>query len=811
MQQIIYKADYGFICLWKRCLNYDGYLKFMETNSKQQLQGLTSSEAEHRLFKYGHNFVAEKARNRLAIFFSKFWSPVPWMLEVTIVIQLFIGKVEQAGIIAALLVLNGALSFFQEDRANKAFALLRHYLAIKTRVLRDNKWQLILAENLVPGDIVHLRMGDVSPADIRIISGNVLVDQSVLTGEALPIESSANSIIYSSALIKRGEVTGEAIATGKKTYFGKTVELAQVAKTQSHIKNIIFTIVKYLVGIDSILAIAVFVYALIERFPLVDTIPFILVLLIASVPAALPATFTLATALGAQQLAKLGVLVRRLSAIEEAAVMDIVCLDKTGTITKNQLTLAELHPYAPYTREDLLQLALLASDEATQDPIDIAIFSAAGKITQQNVLPQKIKFIPFSPDNKRTEAIFERDGQVEHVIKGFPEAIADIVMPSTPDFLADVSQIAKQGYRVLAVVVSDVVDQFANNFKLAGLLAFYDQPRDDSKTLVNDLKKMGLHIQMVTGDGLTTAQAIARQVDLGEKVCSQTILHQAMDKKIFECDVFAGVFPEDKFNLVRSLQQLQHTVGMTGDGVNDAPALQQAEVGIAVASATDVAKAAASVVLTKPGLAGILSVVEISRSIHKRMLTYILNKITKSFVIAIFLSVGVMLTKTLIITPLLTVLLLFTNDFITMSIATDNVKSSPKPERWDIANLMLGAGTLALLTLILAFAVFFYARNFLHLPFTQLQTLVFLLLVFTGQGNVYLVRERKHVWSSLPSKWLLLSTVFDIVIVSLLALNGIFMAAVSLQLIAALLFIIVLYVFVIDFLKQPLFKYLRIV
>lgn len=778
-------------------------------NSKLQLQGLTSDEAEHRLFKYGRNFIAEKPRNRMTIFFSKFWSPVPWMLEATIIIQLLIGKGEQAGIIAALLVLNGVLSFFQEDRANKAFAMLRHYLAIKTRVLRDNKWQFIFVENLVPGDIVHLRMGDLSPADIRIISGNVLVDQSVLTGEALPIESSANSLIYSSALIKRGEVTGEVIATGRKTYFGKTVELTQVAETQSHIKNIIFTIVKYLVSIDSILAVAVFVYALLVQFPLVEIIPFILVLLVASVPAALPATFTLATTLGAQQLAQLGVLVRRLSAIEEAAVMDIVCLDKTGTITKNQLTLAELYPAAPYTRDDLLQLALLASDEATQDPIDSAVFSAAEKIIQQHELPQKIQFIPFDPDKKRTEAIFEYQGQVKRVIKGFPEAIFEMVIPDARNYLVDVSQIAEQGYRVLAVAVGDVVNQ-TTNFTLAGLLAFYDQPRDDSKALVNDLKKLGLHTQMVTGDGLTTARAIAKQVDLGGKVCSQAILHQGMDKKIFECDVFAEVFPEDKFNLVKSLQKLQHTVGMTGDGINDAPALQQAEVGIAVASATDVAKAAASVILTKPGLAGILSVVEVSRSIHKRMLTYILNKITKSFVIAIFLSIGVILTKTLIITPLLTVLLLLTNDFVTMSIATDNVKFSPKPERWNIANLMFGAGTLAMLMLILAFAVFFYARNFLYLPFGQLQTLVFLLLVFTGQGNVYLVRERKHIWSSLPSKWLLLSTIFDIVIVSFLALNGIFMTAVSFELIAALLFIIIIYVFVIDFLKQLLFKHLRI-
>ena len=346
---------------------------------------------------------------------------------------------------------------------------------------------------------------------------------------------------------------------------------------------------------------------------------------------------------------------------------------------------------------------------------------------------------------------------------------------------------------------------------MAGLLAFYDPPRDDSPALIKSLKDLGLRVQMVTGDSLVTAQAIAKQVGIGNNVCHQEILSQKPNTEIFDCDVFAGVFPQDKFTLVQTLQQLGHATGMTGDGVNDAPALKQAEVGIAVTNAVDVAKSAASIVLTQPGLSGIIAAVKTSRQIHKRMLTYILNKIIKSFEIVIFLSLGVMLTKTLIITPLLMVLLLFTNDFVTMSIATDNVPFSPKPEKWRIAKLMLGAGILAILMLIFSFTLYFFGRNFLHLPLGQLQTLTFLLLVFTGQGNVYLVRERNHLWHSLPSKWLIISSLLDILIVIILATFGILMTAVSPLLIAALLLIVVCYLLIVDFIKVPVFAHLGIV
>jgi H+-transporting ATPase len=776
-----------------------------------KIAGLTDAEAKQRLFQYGRNYITKKRPHNLMLILRKFWAPIPWMLEVTIILQLIIGKIEEAIIITALLIFNSLLSFFQEERANKALTILKKHLAINARVLRDGKWQLITAENLVPDDIIHLRMGDISPADIRIISGNASLDQSVLTGEALPTEGTEGSIVYSGTIIKRGEVTGKVIATGVNTYFGKTVELIQTAKTQSHINNIIFTILKYLVVVSVLLVSMVLVYAFFSKLPLIEIIPYILVLLVASIPVALPATFTLATALGAQLLAKHGVLVTRLSAIEEAAVIDVICLDKTGTITSNKLTLVDLYSYHPYSNEDLLKFALLSSDEATQDPIDAAIFSVARTNGTLITLPMDLRFVPFDSVNKRTEAIFTQNGKIFHILKGSPDIIVDII--SKPNnLLQDTSRLAAKGCRVLAVAVSETNNnEKQNKFSLAGLLAFYDPPRNDSMLLIKKLKDMGLRVQMVTGDGLVTAQAIAEQVGIGNRVCHQTMINQEPYNQIFNCDVFAGVFPQDKFTLVKTLQKLGHSTGMTGDGVNDAPALKQAEVGIAVANAVDVAKSAASIVLTQLGLGGIIITVNTSRQIHKRMLTYILNKITKSFEIAIFLSLSVILTKTLIITPLLMVLLLFTNDFVTMSIATDNVSSSPRPEKWHIANLIFGGGILAFLMLLLSFTVFFLGRNFLYLPIEQLQTLVFLLLVFTGQGTIYLVRERRYLWNSLPSKWLMVSSLLDVLVVVILATNGILMAAINPLLIAALLIIVVCYLFVVDLLKVPMFAHLGIV
>lgn len=770
-----------------------------ETKINKILSGLTDQEAKKHLSQYGYNVIEEKKRKLWIIFLKKFWTPISWMLEITIILQSVLGKWDESIIISALLLFNAIISFFQEGRANKTLTLLKNHLAIKARVLRDSQWQLIPAKDLVPNDIVHLRMGDLSPADIRLLDGKLLIDQSILTGEALPIEGEVGTIAYSGAMVKRGEATGEVIATGKNSFFGRTAQLIKTAKSKSHIENFIFSIVKYLVTIDVVLALIVLIYAFITKLPISDVVPYVLILLVASIPIALPATFTLATALGATHLAKRNVLVTHLLAIEDAAMMEVVCCDKTGTMTQNKLKVTLLKTFSSYTEEELLFFAALASDEATQDPIDKAILSEARARNLLNSFPERLEFIPFDPLYKRSEAVFILDNKKVRVMKGAPNLIEKLTSNSF-NINEEITRMASKGYRVLSVIT-----KIQDKFDLVGLIAFQDPPREDTISSIQKLKALGIRILMVTGDNLATAKTIAEKIGLNRKRCGAETI-QKLDSDITDCDVFAEMFPEDKFHLVKTLQKNGKVVGMTGDGVNDAPALKQANVGIAVSNATDIAKAAASIILMQPGLSGILSAVETSRRIYQRMLTYVLNKVTKSFEIAVFLSLGLIFTGKFIITPFLIVLLLFANDFATMSIATDNVLTSQKPAHWKISNLMLAGGLMSTLILILSFSIFFIGRDLFHLSLHQLQTLIFVMLVFTGQGNVYLMRERKHFWNSRPGKWLLLSSLLDIIIVSILAIKGILMTAISPMLIIGLGFLILIYLVIIDFLKVMTFS-----
>lgn len=760
---------------------------------------LSAAEAAQRLQQQGANEVVEEAFHPLAVFLRKFWSPVPWMLEVTVILQLVLGKPDEAAVIAVLLVVNAVLSFVQEGRANKALNLLRERLNIQARVLRDGRWQLVPARELVAGDTVHLRMGDIVPADLHLVEGQVQIDQSSLTGESMPVDAAAGVDVYSGSIATRGEATGEVTATGARTRFGKTAELVRSARTVSHLETMIFGIVKYLVILDIALVAALLVYAVATGLPLTEVVPFALILLVASVPVALPATFTLATALGALELAKRGVLVTRLSAIEEAAAMDVLASDKTGTITENHLTLVALKPVDGISENDLLRWSALACDEATQDLIDLAILAAAGERKLLQDLPRRIRFTPFDPQTRRSETLFEENALTRRAVKGAAAEVA--ALTATPDVAGNVEALAAGGYRVLGVAFGD-----ETTLQFAGLVALQDPPRKDSAALVESLRELGVRVVMVTGDSQATARTVARAVGIGERACPAQMLTENSLTAITQCDVFAQVFPEDKFHLVQALQRAGHVTGMTGDGINDAPALKQAEVGIAVSNATDVAKAAASLVLTNPGLSDVVAAVETSRRIYQRMLTYTLNKIIKTLEIAIFMSVGVMLTGVFVITPLLIVLLLFTNDFVTMSIATDRVQFSRKPERWNIPTLMLTAAPLAALILVLSFSVFFAGRDLFHLPLAQLQTLIFVMLVFTGLGNVFLVRERRHFWKSRPSNWLMIATVLDIAIVSVMASQGILMAAISPLLIGGLMVLVLTYLVALDFLKIYIFR-----
>ncbi|HEV2281372.1 MAG TPA: plasma-membrane proton-efflux P-type ATPase [bacterium] len=733
--------------------------------------GLTSDEARLRLQRYGLNAIPEGAAHPWRSIAARFWAPIPWMLEFAIALEVLLGRTLEALVFAVLLVFNALLSAFQEGRAQRALALLRKRLTVQARAFRDGRWILIHAEELVPGDVVRLRAGDLVAADVKIFDGQLLADQSALTGESLPVEIEPGGSVYAGSIVKRGEATGEVAATGTRTTFGKTAALVRTAKIPGHLEVLIARIVRYLIAVDVVLVVGVLVYGFAAGLPAAEIVPFALIILIASIPVALPATFTLATALGSVELAGRGVLVTRLSAIEEAAQMDVLCTDKTGTLTQNQPTVMALWPRPPCTEDELLRAAALACDEATQDPIDLAILAAARARGLAVSGPERLRTFPFDPTTKRSGAVLRELGRTTHVLKGAFQAITPLLKTAPAGAAQAVERMAAGGARVLAVAAGP-----DGAVELAGLIALHDPPRPDSPALVQLLRDLGIRVLMLTGDNAVTAGAIAAQVGIGTRVGD---VERDAERRPLEYDIFARVLPEGKFRLVRALQSAGHVVGMTGDGVNDAPALGQAEVGIAVAQATDVAKAAASLVLTTPGLVDIVSAVETSRRIHQRMLTYTLNKIVKTLEISLLLSLGLIFAGVFVTTPLLIVLLLFANDFVTMSIAADRVSFGAVPDRWDVRSLMGAALSIAAILLCFSFGVVWAGRSVFRLAVPTLQTAVFVWLVLSGQGTVYLVRGRRNFWGGPPGRWLVVSTLGDLFAVTLLATRGWLMAPVG--------------------------------
>jgi H+-transporting ATPase len=767
-------------------------------------EGLSEAEAAARLTRYGPNTLPQEHPHVLRAVLDKLWGPVPWLLEAAVVLELVAGKVTEALIVAALVVFNGVLGYVQEGRARDALALLRRRLAVRARVCRDGHWQLIDAERLVPGDLVHVRLGDIVPADVTASDGTAAVDQSVLTGESAEVEVGRGSTLYAGAIVRRGEATGVVAATGAHTYFGRTAELVRGAKTASHLEETIFKVVWSLLVMDGALVVAILAYGLATDLPAGELLPFVLILVVATVPVALPATFTFATSLGAVELAAAGVLVTHLTAIEEAAAMDLLWTDKTGTITENRLSVVAVHPYGRRSEAEVLALAAAASDEATQDPLDLAVLVAAA--AQGSAEPgERVEFVPFDPATKRSEArIISPDGTALHVAKGAP-AVLGALATTPPGLAADVEALAADGARVLAVAT----DSGAEALEVAGLLALGDRLRPDSAGLVGRLKDLGIRVVMVTGDAAATAVAVARQVGIGERLAEAEDVRGRKTGSL-DFDVVAGVLPADKLALVERAQRDGHVVGMTGDGVNDAPALKRAEVGVAVADATDVAKDAASLVLTGQGLSDMVTAVETGRRVYQRMLTYTLNKITKTFQVSLFLGLGLLVTGSFVTTPRLVLLLLFANDFVTMSIATDRVGFSARPDRWHVRSLSFAALGIALPWLALSFATFYIGRDVLGLGLASTQTLVFVMLVATGQATVYLVRERHHLWASRPSTWMLTATTLDLVIVTMLATRGILMAPVSLTYLTALLGAVLAATLILDMLKVPLLQHMRL-
>src|ERR1022692_2757114 len=705
--------------------------------------GLTSGEARSRLEKSGPNAMPDTALHPLRRALAKFWAPVPWMLEAAIVLEILLGKYVEAGIIAGLLAFNAALGFFQEGRAQATLAALKSRLALNAAVKRDNVWATVPAAGLVPGDIVKLSLGAVVAADVRLTEGSVLLDQSVLTGESVPIEAGAGFETYAGALVRRGEAVAVVTATGARTKFGRTADLVRTAHVESSQQKAVLRVVRNLAMFNGVIIVMLVGYAYFLKMPGREIIPLVLTAVLASIPVALPATFTLAAALGARALAKLGVLPTRLSAVDEAASIDVLCADKTGTLTQNELTVTAVHAMSGFDESHVLGVAALASSDGGEDPVDTAIRSAAAKKVASD-LPKLIKFVPFDPGTKMSEATAaDPGGATVRAVKGAFAVVAGLTQ-AAPDASKTANELEAQGFRVLAVAIGPPAAM-----KLAGIVALSAPPRPDSAALITQLHTLGVRAVMVTGDAPATAAIVAHDVGMDGKVCPTGPI--PADVRPEEFAVFAGILPEGKYQLVKAFQKSGHTVGMCGDGANDAPALRQAQMGIAVSTATDVAKSAAGIVLTKPGLTGIVASVKEGRVMFQRILTYTLNSVIKKIVQVLFLVVGLIMTGQAILTPMLMVILMITGDFLAMSLTTDNVRPSPMPNAWRIGKLTIAGVVMGSCLLLFCTAVLAVGKFRMGLGIEALRTLAMIALVFGSEATLYSIRERRRLWSSRPS------------------------------------------------------------
>ena len=723
-------------------------------------KGLTQGQVETSRKEHGYNEVAEQREHPVLSFLKRFWGLSAWMLEAIMLLSLVLGHYSDLAIISVLLFINAVLGFAQERRAAGVMESLRRRLQVNARVLRDTKWQVIPSRDLVPGDIIRVRPGDIVPADVKVLTGALSIDQSILTGESKDVDKAKGEVLSSGSVVRRGEGDGQVILTGTKTYFGRTTQLVQAARPKLHIEAVIAKLVRWLFLIVGALLAVVIATSLIRGTPLLEMLPLLLVLLSSAVPMALPVMFTVSMAIGTAQLAKRGVLITRLSASEDAATMDVLCVDKTGTITMNQLAVTAVIPLEHSTEADVLFAGALASREADQDPLDLAFLAAAKERrvfdTVAKVTP--ISFAPFDTKNRRTEAVVEQNGQRFRVMKGAVRTVAeDCGLPPSDIATLDsrMSAAASKGYRTLAVAKGPET----GTQRMVGLVSLYDPPRPDARPLIAALRDLGIQVKILTGDALAVAKEIAQGVGLPNmrrvadlKAATSRAGNEVADL-LAGTDGFAEVFPEDKYLVVRQLQEAGHVVGMTGDGVNDAPALRQAEVGIAVSTATDVAKGAASVVLTEPGLTNIVALVEQGRIIYQHVLTWIINKISSTILKSTFVAIAFLVTGEFVVSVSAMLLLVFLMDFATIALATDRARPSKKPESWAIGGYVAVSVVLGLMMVAEALLLLWlgWSRFGLVTDRNALYTFSFLVLLFFGALSTVSRRERRWFWATRPS------------------------------------------------------------
>ncbi len=776
---------------WEKTGYYSGYIprlvKIMSTvEIKNNIvdvalgNGLTTEEVQTRRAQYGYNEIPEKKDRFLVRLGKKFWGIVPWMLEATAIVTLALGKYVDTGVIVALLLFNAGMSLWREGKAKAAMASLKQKLRIQSRVKRNGQWVVIPARELVPGDLVRVRIGDFLPADVKIIDGSLGLDQSQLTGESVIVDKSAGEVAYSGSAVARGEATGVVHATGIKTYFGKTVSLLQMAKPKLHMEEITARVARTLAIIVLAALLLVFIYALFSGFALALLLPLAGVLLVASVPVAMPTMFTVNMALGSAALARQGVLVTRLSASEDAAMMDVLCVDKTGTITMNKLFVEETVPLNGFSQAEILLYGSLASKEANQDPIDVAFLTAAREAQISLDAYIQREFVPFDPKTRMTEGKIQKQNETFYVGKGSFEAICAVCNAPEKDAAVLTKQaetLSAKGLRVIAVAKG--ADR--NNLQVVGLAGIADRIRPDSRQTLDLIQGLGVSVKMLTGDALPIAKNIAQQVGLGDNVTTMSKVNEAeaktnsRDLLLEDAGGIAQIYPEDKFSVVKDLQRLGHMVGMTGDGVNDAPALSQAEVGIAVKNATDIAKDSASAVLTDEGLKGIVSMVKTSRTIYQRIYSWALMMVARKSHIIGYIVLMLLITHSFMLSITGTVILLFLGDFGSMALSSDNVRSSLKPDEFKVSRLFGVSGWLGLLMIaesvaftVLAFSVFGLTGNI-----DKIYTFGFAYLNMSGILTIPIVRERGHFWESKPSRFLAITVLAELTLVTIISLTGV--------------------------------------
>jgi H+-transporting ATPase len=754
----------------------------VEKKLESSLDGLSQAEAQKRLTQYGPNEIEEKKINPFLKFLTYFWGPIPWMIEAAVILSGIVRHWMDFFIILLLLVSNAVVGFWEEHQAGNAIAALKAKLAINAKVKRDGKWITPAARELVPGDVIRVRLGDIVPADARLLEGDpVEVDQSALTGESLPATRNPGEAVFSGSIIRQGEIDAMVYATGANTYFGKTAQLVQEAHTVSHFQRAVLKIGDYLIILAVSLVVLILAVALFRGDPILNTLEFALVLLVAAIPVAMPTVLSVTMAVGARLLAKKEAIVTRLSAIEELAGVDVLCSDKTGTLTENKLTLGDPFSVSGIPADQVILDAALASRAEDKDTIDLAVI---GGVKDDKALKgyQMVHFQPFDPVHKRTEVTVKSgDGKQFFVAKGAPQVILEMSTNAgevKPAVEKAVNEFAARGFRSLGVARADQ----ENKWQFVGVLPLFDPPREQAKATIASARQMGVSVKMVTGDQMAIAQETARQLGMGTNILDASGLGDTKRQEtaqsaeaIEKADGFAQVFPEHKFHIVDVLQKLGHIVGMTGDGVNDAPALKKADCGIAVSGATDAARAAASIVLLASGLSVIIDAIKESRRIFQRMNSYAIYRIAETLRVLFFMTLAILVFNFYPLTAVMIVMLALLNDGAILSIAYDNVHYKDKPEAWNM-RLVLGISTvLGLIGVVSAFGLFYLGERVFHFDRAHIQTLMYLKLSVAGHLTIFLTRTRGPFWSIRPARILWAAVLGTQIVATLIAVYGLFM------------------------------------